>query len=84
MRFLVAVIALCVVFSASTTPVAAQDCALCEYVVQAIEGWVEQNSTVTEIETYLNKICTLVPGFSSVVSIVRCSLSTLLIGLIAV
>jgi saposin len=65
MRFLAVVFALCVVLSASK-PVAAQNCALCEYVIQAVEGWVEQNSTVSEIETYLNKLCTLVPGFSSV------------------
>lgn len=65
MKFFAVVFALCVIFTASK-PVAAQNCALCEYVVQAIESWVDSNATISEIEQYTLKLCALVPSFSAV------------------
>jgi len=51
------------------TPLAApQDtCNLCEIAIKAIEGWLENNATEDEIETYLeDALCVLIPGMQQV------------------
>lgn len=35
------------------------ECTMCKYVAAAIEGWVEQNQTISEIEARLNMMCKL-------------------------
>jgi len=65
MKIIAVLFAVCVFFSA-TQQVAAQNCALCEYVIGAVENWVEQNSTVSEIEQYLQQLCSFVPAFGQV------------------
>jgi hypothetical protein len=41
-------------------------CPACEYAVGLIESWVEENATVSEIETKLQKVCNLVPGLGPI------------------
>jgi len=42
-------------------------CGLCETVIDAIESWLENNKTMTEIKTDLDEyVCALVPAFRSV------------------
>jgi len=46
--------------------VTAQQCGLCETLIQYIEGLMEQNATVTEIEQELEVICSVFPAFQQV------------------
>jgi len=41
------------------------DCSDCTQLVQWIENWVSQNSTETEITLYLETVCTLIPGYTT-------------------
>jgi len=41
------------------------DCSDCTQLVQWIENWVAQNSTETEITLYLETVCTLIPGYTT-------------------
>jgi len=41
------------------------NCYMCTYVIQSIEGWLEQNATVQQIEQNLEQLCSLIPGFES-------------------
>lgn len=39
-----------------------QYCTICEFVVQAAEGYIQSNSTLKEIETLLDSVCSVLPG----------------------
>jgi len=41
--------------------VVAQDCAICQQIVSFVENWVENNSSIADIEQYLEIVCTLAP-----------------------
>lgn len=58
-----------VAFLLFLAPVAqAQLCAPCETVVSFVESWLENNSTVQEIEQYLNQLCLFLPDpYSTIV-----------------
>jgi saposin len=42
------------------------ECDICQTVVQLIEGWVENNATVSQIEQYLDGICNLIPSYGAI------------------
>lgn len=42
------------------------ECDICQTVVQLIEGWVESNATVSQIEQYLDGICNLIPSYGAI------------------
>jgi hypothetical protein len=66
MSRLFAIIAFCLALSATTAQ--AQNCEICETVITAMEGWVEQNSSISEIEQAIDQLCAYVPAFQAVVS----------------
>eukprot|EP00029_Vermamoeba_vermiformis_P006925 TRINITY_DN284_c0_g1_i1.p1 TRINITY_DN284_c0_g1~~TRINITY_DN284_c0_g1_i1.p1 ORF type:complete len:210 (-),score=55.03 TRINITY_DN284_c0_g1_i1:653-1282(-) len=39
-----------------------QYCTICEFVVQAAEGYIQSNATLKEIETLLDSVCSILPG----------------------
>jgi len=41
-------------------------CSPCEFLIGAIESWAGSNASVTQIESYLDSLCTLVPTYSQV------------------
>jgi len=41
------------------------NCFLCEQVIGAIEGWIDSSSTISEIESNLQTLCSFVPGFTA-------------------
>jgi len=47
----------------STRKVGDTNCFICEQVIGAIEGWIDSSSTISDIETSLDTLCSLVPGF---------------------
>jgi len=54
------------------------NCDICVEVIGLIETYVESNATVSEIEQYLEALCSLIPGFSAVCDqIVQTGLSTI-------
>jgi len=42
------------------------ECYICQTVIQLIEGWVESNATVSQIEQYLDGICNLIPSYGAI------------------
>jgi len=48
-----------------SAPQPEDDCSDCTQLVQWIESWVAQNSTETEITLYLETVCTLIPGYTT-------------------
>jgi len=58
-----AVLALLALFSSAK---AQANCDTCTFVIGIVENWVESNATESEIQTYLDTLCSLVPGYSSV------------------
>eukprot|EP01117_Protostelium_nocturnum_P015850 TRINITY_DN617_c0_g1_i1.p2 TRINITY_DN617_c0_g1~~TRINITY_DN617_c0_g1_i1.p2 ORF type:complete len:279 (-),score=76.68 TRINITY_DN617_c0_g1_i1:128-964(-) len=61
MRFSVAIFALL-----AATVASAQFCSECKLIVGAAESWLEQNATVSQITSRLDKLCEQVPGFAGV------------------
>jgi saposin len=57
-------VCLAVVFAKPQKP--QTDCDICKTLIQAIEGWMEQNKTVSQIEKDLDTVCQLAPAFDSV------------------
>jgi saposin len=51
--------------SSLKTKVRDTNCFLCEQVIGAIEGWIDSQSTIQEIESNLQTLCSFVPGFSA-------------------
>jgi len=47
------------------TSVKAQDCATCELVINFIEGYVENNSTESQILQVLDSVCSLFPSYAT-------------------
>eukprot|EP01087_Luapelamoeba_hula_P024782 TRINITY_DN9552_c0_g1_i1.p1 TRINITY_DN9552_c0_g1~~TRINITY_DN9552_c0_g1_i1.p1 ORF type:complete len:136 (+),score=32.93 TRINITY_DN9552_c0_g1_i1:40-408(+) len=51
------------VLCAVVAPAAAQDqCSICEFAVQYIDGWLAENSTEAQIERYMEVVCALAPS----------------------
>jgi saposin len=50
----------------ASPPLPKSDCDICETLVLAIEGWLEENKTVSQIEQDIETICMLVPAFEQV------------------
>jgi saposin len=42
------------------------ECTLCEYVVTEMETYLNENSTLTEIETFVEKICGMFHGYETI------------------
>jgi len=51
----------------SSTPISIKqsECTGCEYVIGFVENWVSSNSSVTQIEQYLDAICPYIPDYST-------------------
>jgi len=58
-----AIFALLALFS---TAKAQANCDTCTFVIGLVENWVASNATEAEIQSYLDTICSLVPGYSAV------------------
>jgi saposin len=58
-----AIFALLALFSTAN---AQANCDTCTFVIGIVENWVESNATEAEIQSYLDTLCSLVPGYASV------------------
>jgi len=59
-------ISLVIVSASKPIPPPKSDCDICETLILAIEGWMNENKTVTQIEADVDTICALVPAFEQV------------------
>eukprot|EP01090_Pellita_catalonica_P003198 TRINITY_DN12841_c0_g1_i1.p1 TRINITY_DN12841_c0_g1~~TRINITY_DN12841_c0_g1_i1.p1 ORF type:complete len:125 (+),score=25.02 TRINITY_DN12841_c0_g1_i1:35-376(+) len=67
--FALALFAICFagIYSArvKAAPEGGVDCLICEYVVKFVEGYIEQNETLAQIESDVETLCNLIPGYRS-------------------
>jgi len=55
-------LAIFLIASLFSTPVQAQNCAICQQIVTFMENWIENNASVVTVEQYLEIVCTLAPS----------------------
>jgi hypothetical protein len=50
------------------------NCYTCQWVVGAIEDWIQQNTTEQEVIAYLHSVCAWIPTFEPIVReyLIRC------------
>eukprot|EP01090_Pellita_catalonica_P018792 TRINITY_DN6179_c0_g1_i1.p1 TRINITY_DN6179_c0_g1~~TRINITY_DN6179_c0_g1_i1.p1 ORF type:complete len:105 (-),score=19.77 TRINITY_DN6179_c0_g1_i1:85-399(-) len=66
MKVLFAIVFVCALYvsmGASAKPVGGIECTICDYVVEYVEGYVQQNATQAQIEQAVDNLCLLIPGY---------------------
>jgi hypothetical protein len=52
--------------SAPLIPYETADCYMCQFVVNGIENYINKNATITEIEKYVESVCTVFPSYEKI------------------